>query len=138
MDDTPPDKIAEIFNIPPMSTEIVEVENQELELISEDPISEEELIEQDFKVAREALLSAMEVSTTALKSLKQIADGTQHPRAFEAIATLIGTSVTASKDLLELHSKKKTLSGNEPKSQTINNNLVISTNDLLKMIKGDG
>ena len=131
--DENPDKIGELFNLPPLSVE----QDNEIVLV-EEPETPEEQIEQDFNTARETLLNAVEISTAALKSLKTIADGTQHPRAFEVIATLIGSSVNASKDLLELHQKKKSLKDEGPKSQTINNNLVISTNELLKMIKGDG
>lgn len=135
MADKKPDKLAEIFNIPALS--IYGEEAVLVPKVPEEPETPEEQIESDFNTARDTLLNAVEISKIALTSLKAIADGSQHPRAFEAMATLIEKSVSASKDLLDLHQKKKDLTGDSIKSQTINNNLVISTNDLLKMIKGE-
>jgi hypothetical protein len=131
-----PDKIGELFNIPPQ--EILPAVHESTEIITDvEEISDEQQFQHDFDLARESLLNAMEFSKAAMDTLKVIADGTQHPKAFEVIATLIDKNVTVSKELLELHKKKKEMIGEGPKSQTINNNLILSTTDLLKMIKGE-
>jgi hypothetical protein len=72
----------------------------------------------------------------ALEQLIDIADQSQHPRAYEVISTLINTIVSANKDLLDLSKKKKEIAASDKKEgpQTINNNLILTTADLQKML----
>lgn len=126
------DKIGKIFNLPPLPVEI----KQENALVPvNEPETDIEKIEGDFDVARDAIMNALETSQGALEELCQVAKGSQHPRAFEVLAKMVDTITSTSKDLINIHQQKKTLVNKQEESKTINNNLVISTNDLLKMLK---
>ena len=75
----------------------------------------------------------------AIDKLAQIADSSQHPRAFEVLAKLIETGVQANKDLLELQQKIRQIkmadNPTNDQAQTINNNLFVgSTAELQKVI----
>jgi hypothetical protein len=76
-------------------------------------------------------------TSDAVEEMLGIAKQSQHPRAFEVVATLLNTQREASKDLLDLHKKKKELKHEDKDGpETINNNLFVgSTADLLKMIR---
>ncbi len=92
----------------------------------------------DFQVARNNIHNIIESGTQALDELLMIASQSQHPRAYEVISILIKTLIDANKDLLELQRKIRELSDNEqPISgpRTINNNLIITTAQLTKMIE---
>jgi hypothetical protein len=92
--------------------------------------------EEDFDYARDNIKGAIDNGTEALEQLIDIADQSQHPRAYEVISTLINTIVSANKDLLDLSKKKKEIAAVDKKEgpQTINNNLILTTADLQKML----
>jgi len=92
--------------------------------------------EEDFDYARDNIKGAIDNGTEALEQLIDIADQSQHPRAYEVISTLINTIVSANKDLLDLSKKKKEIAASDKKEgpQTINNNLILTTADLQKML----
>lgn len=92
----------------------------------------------DFQTARKNIHNIIESGTQALDELLMIASQSQHPRAYEVISVLIKTLIDANKDLLELQRKIRDLSDSEqPISgpRTINNNLIITTAQLTKMIE---
>lgn len=92
--------------------------------------------EEDFDYARANLKDVIERGNDALEQLIDIADQSQHPRAYEVISTLMNTLVSANKDLLDLSKKKKDITVADKKDgpQTINNNLILTTADLQKML----
>lgn len=127
------DKLSKLLNVPPLLPTVKE-ENALIETNA--PETPDEQIEGDFDLARDAMINALETGQGALEQLAQLAQGSQHPRAFEVVSTLINTIGNMSKDLVNLHKQKKDLVAKQEEGpRTINNNLVISTNDLLKMIK---
>lgn len=91
----------------------------------------------DFDFARKNLRSILEKGSIALDKMLEVADLSQHPRSYEVVSTLIKSLSDSSKDLLELSEKKNRIEkGKSTESnQTINNNLYISTSELLKLIK---
>ena len=98
-------------------------------------------VDDDFEFARTNLYNILTNGTSALEELTNVASQSQHPRAYEALATLLRTLSDANKDLMELNKQVKELkkddpsSSNDPSVQTINNNLFVgSTNDLQAMI----
>lgn len=92
--------------------------------------------EEDYDYARANLKDVIDRGNDALDQLVDIADQSQHPRAYEVISTLMNTLVNANKDLLELAKKKKDITAADKKEgpQTINNNLILTTADLQKML----
>ena len=94
----------------------------------------------DFEYARSNLYNTIEAGTEALERISQIANQSQHPRAFEVMATLMKTIVDANKDLLSLQEKIREIKdADKPqneKAKTINNNLFVgSTAELQKVIQ---
>lgn len=98
-------------------------------------IEEPNHIDDDYELARTNLRKIIENGTNALDDLIQLADSSQHPRAYEVIGSLIKSLSDANKDLLELSKRKRDLTG-ETGTKTINNNLFVgSTTELQKMLK---
>jgi hypothetical protein len=91
----------------------------------------------DFDFARENIRNILEKGNIALDRMLEVADLSQHPRSYEVVSTLIKSLSDTNKDLLELAEKKNRIEKvkTQTESQTINNNLYISTTELLKMIK---
>lgn len=94
----------------------------------------------DFEMARSNIHEVIQNGTFAIEKLAQIADSSQHPRAFEVLAKLMDTMLQANKDLLDLQKTirdidaKDTPMNSEAKSVT-NNLFVGSTADLQKAIE---
>jgi len=94
----------------------------------------------DFETARANIHEVIQNGQEAMFKLGEIANSSQHPRAFEVLAKLMETMLQANKDLMELQSKIREInSADAPMSEhakTINNNLFVgSTSELQKMIE---
>jgi hypothetical protein len=105
--------------------------------------NKQEDINDDYEFARENLYSVIEKGTEALDSLLELAKVSEHPRAFEVVATLSKTLMDANKDLLSIQKKVKELqreeedSGSTNVAQNVTNALFVgSTAELQKMLKG--
>ena len=92
----------------------------------------------DYQYARGNMLSILEKGNQALDGMLDVAGQSQHPRAYEVVATLIKTLADTNKDLIELAKKTKDLEKMDgvEAPQTINNNLFVgSTAELQKLLK---
>lgn len=93
----------------------------------------------DFEYARGNMLNILEKGNEALDGILDVAQQSQHPRAFEVVAGLIKTLADTNKDLLELQKRQKDIikqDEEESGPKTINNNLFVgSTAELQKLIK---
>lgn len=94
----------------------------------------------DFEMARQNIYEVIQNGQNAMDRLSQIADSSQHPRAFEVLAKLMDTMLSANKDLLELQKQIREIdSADSPmnsSAQNITNNLFVgSTSELQKMIE---
>jgi transcriptional regulator with AAA-type ATPase domain len=94
----------------------------------------------DFETARANVLNIIENGQEAIYKLGQIAESSQHPRAFEVLAKLMDTTLQANKDLMELQTKIRQISAvdapTNEHAKTINNNLFVgSTAELQKVIE---
>lgn len=100
------------------------------------PQSVDTQVRDDFEYARGNLIAAIEKGQEALTDIVSVAGMSQHPRAFEVVATLLKTVADANKDLLELQKRKRDLTGEAPAPTTVNNNLFVgSTTELQQLIK---
>lgn len=93
----------------------------------------------DFETARANIHTMIMNAQDAIDKLAQIADSSQHPRAYEVLAKLIETGVQANKDLLELQQRIREIkmadNPTNEEAKTINNNLFVgSTAELQKVI----
>jgi len=102
--------------------------------------------EKDFEYSRENLKDLIENGSLALDNLLDVARQSQHPSAYEVIATLMNTLISANKDLLEIRKRQQLIKKNEvgtidpedlptPGSITNNNLFVGSTSQLARLIK---
>ena len=94
----------------------------------------------DFNMARSNIHEVIQNGTFAMEKLAQIADSSQHPRAFEVLAKLMDTMLQANKDLLDLQKTIRDIDSkdtpiNGEAKQVTNNLFVGSTADLQKAIE---
>lgn len=99
---------------------------------------------QDIEIARSNIKNIIEQGDDSLKEMVNLAKQSESPRAYEVAATLMKTLLDANKDFVDMSMKKKYAKEEilHPKDEAAttnvtNNNLILSTADLLKMIKGD-
>jgi hypothetical protein len=142
------DKISELLGLRPLEEakkeELPTVvdESPQLPSIDVSDIEEDETI-QDIEQARGNIKNIIEQGDDALKEMISLAKQSESPRAFEVASTLMKTLLDANKDFVEMSTKKKYAieekMGPKEAAQTniTNNNLILSTADLLKMIKGE-
>lgn len=105
------------------------------------PMTREEEAENDYDYARENMYNVIEKGTAALEELLGVATQSQHPRAYEVLATTMKTLVDANKELVQLSKKKveEEKSNDDPQigsgGNVTNNNLFVgTTHDLLKVL----
>ena len=120
----------DIFNLP----EKIEDVNNKNEIKPVDNI--DETVDNDFKYARENLYNIIERGSDALNTLVDVANQSQHPRAFEVVSQLVKTLSDTNKDLLELQRKIKVINKDiQEGPKTVNNSLYVgNTADLQKFI----
>jgi hypothetical protein len=123
------DKIAESLGIEPM----VEVPSKITQVLPAMKAQNSD----DYEYARTNLYNIIEKGQNALEDIIDIAKQSESARAFEVATNLIKTMAEANKDLLSLAKAKKDLEKDDsvPDKQVTNNNLVVTSADLLKMIK---
>lgn len=95
----------------------------------------------DIELAKSNIENIIELGDESVKEMVEIAKQSESPRAFEVVSTLMKTLLDANKDFVELSTKKRYAKEEEDtktEANVTNNNLIISTADLLKMIKGEG
>lgn len=105
---------------------------------------EEDDTYQDIEKARKNIEEIIEKGGDSLTEMIDLAKQSESARAFEVAANLMKTLLDANKDFVEMSMKKRTHREEilNPKDKTsptqniTNNNLVLSTKDLLEMIKG--
>ena len=120
----------DIFNLP----EKIEEVNKKKEKKPVDNI--DETVDNDFKYARENLYNIIERGSDALNTLVDVANQSQHPRAFEVVGQLVKTLSDTNKDLLDLQNKFKVIKKDIPdQPQNVTNALFVgNTSELQKMI----
>lgn len=115
------------------------VEGQVHELVTTNPNNDENL--KDLELARSNVQNIIEMGDDAVREMVEIAKQSESPRAFEVVSTLMKTLLDANKEFVEISSKKKLVKDEEsfgrPETNVTNNNLIVSTADLLSMIKGE-
>jgi len=96
----------------------------------------------DIEQARKNIQNIITQGDSALEEMMELAKQSESPRAFEVASTLMKTLLDANKDFVDMSSKKKyaideSRGDNKQQNNVTNNNLIVSTADLLKMIKGE-
>lgn len=93
----------------------------------------------DIELAKQNIENIINLGDDAVREMTEIAKQSESPRAFEVVSTLMKTLLDANKDYVEMSTKKRYAKEEDQqgKTEVTNNNLIISTSDLLKMIKGE-
>lgn len=133
------DPIADALNLTPITPASNAVSVKTEKSITIQPTdSGDEQVKNDFEYARKNMYDIIEQGHEAIAKLMDIADQSQHPRAYEVIANLIKTMAETNKDLLGLTKQKKELITKEeiPQQQQVTNNLFVgSTAELQAMLQ---
>ena len=97
----------------------------------------EDVNEDDFKYSRENLYHIIERGQDALSGILQVAQETDHPRAYEVAGQLLKTNAENTEKLVNLQTTKKKLKeADQPQRVTTNNSLFVgSTQELQQLIK---
>lgn len=136
------DIIGKSLNIAPArvndnSREVTKIKRENSDIVVHKNDENEEL-DRDMAYARENLYQAINSGSEALEEMLELAKSSEHPRAFEVVATLIKTLADVNKDLVTLADKKDEMKNGKREAKkadtggsTTNNNLYVgSTADL--------
>lgn len=135
------ERMSNIFNVDPI--EIEEESNQGEFLPAVKPSVLDKLnldadLKTDYDASRQTYEDIIEKGKNAIDDMLAIARETEHPRAFEVVATLLKTVTESNDKLIDLQKKVRDLSGNKEKSgdTKIKNAIFVgSTAELAKMVK---
>jgi hypothetical protein len=120
-----------------LTNPITSDEEENLPIVYEEMTSES--FDRDFDFIRKNLKDISTKGTKALGRMISVAQESQHPRAYEVVATLMKTIADVNKDLLDSHIKKQDKSPVSPNSgntTNVQNNTVFvgSTSELSKLL----
>ena len=100
--------------------------------------TDNEDVQQDYEVSRASLHSLVMKGQEAVDGILEVAQASDHPRAYEVAGQLIKNVGDVADKLIDLQKKMKDLDEDEKKNSpsTVNNTMFIgSTADLQKMLK---
>jgi len=106
-------------------------------------VPKKEDIDIDYEFSRDTYRELISQGTSALSAMAEIAKDSEHPRAFEVLATMLKTNADITEKLIDLQSKKNKISArkdivpsSEAQSGVVNNLFVGSTSELQKLLSG--
>jgi hypothetical protein len=110
--------------------------NEVARLIEQPPtkITPPEIV-QDFEVARDNIHDTIKTAQQAMTECAQIAEQSQGWQYYNTLASLLRASIEANRELMDVHKKKKELSYEVP--QQVTNQVILTSADMLKLIKGN-
>ena len=121
--------LSEVLDVEPIeyqTTEIVEVKSP---------------VEDDAEFARTNIRDLISKGNSAIDNLLQVANASEHPRAYEVAAGLIKNLADLNKDLLEIQKRKRDLDPTQSKNNSTTNIdkavFVGSTTELVKFLKNN-
>lgn len=122
------EKLSEVLDVDP-----IQFENIIVELKSP--------IEDDAEFARSNIRDLIQKGNTAIDNLLQVANASEHPRAYEVAAGLIKNLGDLNKDLMEIQKRKRDLDPTQSKNNSTTNIdkavFVGSTTELVKFLKSN-
>jgi len=122
------DEIDEFLDVEPIDTS----KNNKIEKVEE---KEDSTL--DYEYSRGNLYSLIEKGQEALNGILEVAQGSDHPRAYEVAGQIIKSVGDTTDKLIDLQAKMKNLKKEDKDSpKTVNNALFVgSTSDLSKLLK---
>ena len=96
-------------------------------------------IDQDYDYTRDNLKEIITKGSSALDGILELAQESEHPRAYEVVGQIIKNMVEANQQLIELQKNMKSLKKKDAaRPNNIKNALFVgSTHELQKFLKGD-
>ena len=139
---TTPVEIIEHEVIISESDMVDDIKNLPQETVIQPPLPMEKLADEnlkDIELAKKNIENIINLGDDAVREMTEIAKQSESPRAFEVVSTLMKTLLDANKDYVEMSTKRRYAKEEDTsqQAQVTNNNLIVSTSDLLKMIKGE-
>jgi hypothetical protein len=130
-------KLSEVLDVEPIVFETpVEVVNS-----TTDVVQSTTKVEDDADFARCNIRNLIEKGNQAMDQLLQVANASEHPRAYEVAAGLIKNLADLNKDLLEIQKRRKDLTGesaNPAKNINVDKAVFVgSTTELVKFLKNN-
>ena len=123
------EKLSEVLDVEPINFE------------TSDIVELKTPVEDDAEFARQNIRALIEKGTTAMDTLLQVANASEHPRAYEVAAGLIKNLGDLNKDLLEIQKRKRDLDPTQSKNTSTTNIdkavFVGSTTELVKFLKNN-
>ena len=122
------DEIDEFLDVEPIDTS----KNNKIEKVEK---KEDSTL--DYEYSRGNLYSLIEKGQEALNGILEVAQGSDHPRAYEVAGQIIKSVGDTTDKLIDLQAKMKNLKKEDKDSpKTVNNALFVgSTSDLSKLLK---
>ena len=117
------DEIGKAMGLTPVDTLKNKIENELMEM------------DNDVKAAKGNIKELIHTGMESLNELISVASQSQHPRAFEVVATMINTLVAANKDLASISIKTGEANKITDNRQINHFNFNGSSADLLKLLK---
>ena len=117
-------------------------ESKDLVPVASKQFQAEDTVEEDLELAKTHIESARDVAQMAVQDMIDIAKQSQHPKAYETLNSLVKTYAEIAKDTITIHEKRQRLTGKQDRendgSKTVtNNNLIMTTDEVLKLLKGE-
>ena len=96
-------------------------------------------INNDYNYSRETYYELLEKGKSSLDDMMDVARASEHPRAYEVLATMIKNLSDVNDKLMDLNKKHKDIDkdDNDVKQVTNNNVFLGSTTDLQKLLHKD-
>lgn len=100
------------------------------------------VVQSDYEYSKGVYLDLIERGQEALQQMMDVADESQHPRAYEVLANLIKTISDTNDKVMDLNKKVKDINKKDTKDpaqiesgKTTNNVFIGSTTDLQRMLQ---
>ena len=104
--------------------------------------TEQDLLDDDFKLVRENLKELLELNIERVKEYSELVSGTDSPRAYEVFSKMVESTVELNKNLMTLHQERNKSRGGRPASSgttNIQNQQInmISPVEAIRLLKGN-
>lgn len=135
----------EIFDVTPKENYSVTSDHREMKpMVVETPSNTDSVkldkdLDKDYEESRQTLKELVKKGNDAIDHLLAIATDTEHPRAFEVVATLIKNTAEANEKLMIMQKSVRDMKNIKSKDSGVNVDKAIfvgSTAELNKLLKG--
>ena len=94
-------------------------------------------VQDDLVDVRNNVRDIIKQTAEAALAVADLADTSQSARYYEVLNGLLKTSIEANRELVDIHKKKQEIMKSSSGPRTQVNNLIMTSNEMLKIIKGE-